>query len=54
MKWRHLGISDNIHSFLIVLDKQHHILRPVARKEGVFLQNLLNPDKPNQTKPGDG
>ena len=47
MKWHHLGISDKIDSFLIALDKQHHILRPVARKEGVFLQNLLNLDKPN-------
>ena len=44
-----LGISDKIDSFLIALGKQHHILHPMARKEGVFLQNLLNPDKPNQT-----
>lgn len=42
-----LGISDKIDGFFIALGRQHHILRPMARKEGVFLQDLLNPDKPN-------
>ena len=34
---RRLGLNDVIDDILITLGKQYHIIRPVSRKEGVFV-----------------
>ncbi len=41
---RSLGLNDVIVDILITLGKQYHILRPSARKDGVFIYFVL--DKP--------
>jgi hypothetical protein len=42
-----LGLNDVIEDMLITLGKQYHILRPMARKEGVFLYYVLDRAKAN-------
>lgn len=42
-----LGLNDVIEDMLITLGKQYHILRPMARKEGVFLYYVLDKSKAN-------
>ena len=42
-----LGLSDTIDDILITLGKQYHIIRPVARKEGVFVYFVLDKSKAN-------
>ncbi len=44
---RSLGLNDVIEDMLITLGKQYHILRPVARKEGVFVYLVLDKSKSN-------
>ena len=44
---RALGITDAIEDILITLGKQHHIIRPMARKEGLFLYIVLDKAKSN-------
>ncbi len=44
---RALGLNDVIEDFLITLGKQYHILRPLARKEGVFIYLVLDKGKSN-------
>ena len=42
-----IGLNDVIEDLLITLGKQYHILRPMARKEGVFLYFVLDRSKAN-------
>lgn len=44
---RALGLNDVIDDILITLGKQYHIVRPLARKEGVFLYFVLDKGKSN-------
>lgn len=44
---RALGLNDVIEDILITLGKQYHILRPMARKEGVFVYFVLDKAKSN-------
>ena len=39
---RSLGLNDVIEDILITLGKQYHILRPSARKDGVFVYFVLD------------
>lgn len=44
---RSLALNDVIEDMLITLGKQYHIIRPVARKEGLFLYVVLEKAKSN-------
>jgi len=44
---RQLGLNDVIDDILITLSKQYHIIRPVSRKEGVFIYFVLDKAKSN-------
>lgn len=44
---RALGLNDVIEDILITLGKQYHILRPSARKDGVFIYFVLDKSKAN-------
>lgn len=44
---RSLGLSDSIEDMLITLGKQYHLLRPMVRKEGVFIYFVLETAKSN-------
>ncbi len=44
---RALGLNDVIEDILITLGKQFHILRPMARKEGLFIYLVLDKNKAN-------
>jgi hypothetical protein len=44
---RALGLSDVIEDILITLGKQYHIIRPSARKEGIFLYFVLDKQRAN-------
>ncbi|MFP4638894.1 MAG: roadblock/LC7 domain-containing protein [Guyparkeria sp.] len=39
---RSLDLDDSIHDILITLDKQYHIIRPLAQNEGVFMSLVLD------------
>lgn len=44
---RALGLNDVIEDILISLGKQYHIIRPSARKEGVFIYYVLDKQRAN-------
>ena len=44
---RSLGLNDVIDDILITLGKQYHIIRPLARKEGLFIYIVLDRLKTN-------
>lgn len=44
---RQLGLNDVIDDILITLGKHYHIIRPMARKEGVFIYFVLDRSKSN-------
>jgi len=44
---RSLGLNDVIDDILITLGKQYHIIRPLSRKEGVFVYFVLDKNKSN-------
>ena len=44
---RQLGLNDVIDDILITLGKHYHIIRPSARKEGVFIYFVLDRAKSN-------
>lgn len=44
---RSLGLNDVIEDILITLGKQYHLLRPLSRKEGVFIYFVLDKAKAN-------
>jgi len=44
---RQLGLNDVIEDILITLGKQYHLIRPSARKEGVFIYFVLDKSRSN-------
>ncbi|MET0311841.1 MAG: hypothetical protein ABW051_07300 [Burkholderiaceae bacterium] len=44
---RSLGLNDVIEDILITLGKQYHLMRPLSRKEGVFIYFVLDKAKSN-------
>lgn len=42
-----LSLNDVIEDMLITLGKQYHILRPLAREEGIFLYFVLDKSRAN-------
>ena len=44
---RALGLNDVIEDILITLGKQYHIIRPSARKDGVFLYLVMDKQRAN-------
>lgn len=44
---RELGLNDTIEDILITLGKHYHIIRPMVRKEGLFIYMVLDKAKSN-------
>lgn len=44
---RDLGLNDVIEDILITLGKQYHIIRPMSRKEGLFIYLVLDKTRSN-------
>ncbi len=44
---RALGLNDVIEDILITLGRQYHIIRPMARKDGVFIYYVLDKQRAN-------
>ena len=44
---KQLGLDDRIDDVLITLGKQYHIIRPMSRKEGLFIYLVLDKTRSN-------
>lgn len=44
---RQLGLDDVIEDILITLGRQYHLIRPLTRKEGVFIYFVLDKARSN-------
>jgi predicted regulator of Ras-like GTPase activity (Roadblock/LC7/MglB family) len=44
---KNLGLNDTIEDILITLGKQYHVIRPLAKKPGIFVYLVLDRERAN-------